>query len=181
MTAYDRTVLAKLIAQVESMGRHGTNRTKGTAMADLVAHIFGEIPGVQLRHREFLAPDMSSEIDLVFRNQPQVSGLFDGVTLHMECKNERRRISAEQVRVFASKLRDRNQPVGVIISRTGLAGRPGGKTHAHGVVGSELATGRSIVVLALADLVGLDDTDRLVDLCIERRFELEAFGTYNSI
>ena len=101
-------------------------------MANLVAHIFGAIPGVQLRHREFLAPDKTSEIDLVFRNQPQVSGLFDGVTLHMECKNERRRISAEQVRVFASKLRDRNQPVGVMISRTGLAGRPGGKTHAHG-------------------------------------------------
>ena len=181
MTAYDRTVLAELVAQVESTGRHGTNQTKGSAMANLVAHTFGEIPGFQLRHRELLAPDKTSEIDLVFRNQPQISGLFDGVTLHMECKNERRRISAEQVRVFASKLRDRNQPVGVMISRTGLAGRPGGKTHAHGIVGSELATGRSIVVLALADLIGLDDTDRLVDLCIERRFELEAYGTYNSI
>jgi hypothetical protein len=181
MTAYDRTVLAELIARVESTGRHGTNQSKGSTMANLVAHIFGEIPGIQLRHREFLAPDKTSEIDLVFRNQPLVSGLFDGVTLHMECKNERRRISAEQVRVFASKLRDRNQPVGLMISRTGLSGRPGGKTHAHGIVGSELATGRSIVVLGMVDLVELNDTDSLVDLCIERRFELEAYGTYNSI
>jgi hypothetical protein len=181
MTAYDRTLLAKLVTQVESTGQHRTNRAKGSAMADLVAYLFEQIPGVQLRHREFLAPDKTSEIDLVFRNQPQISRLFDGVTLHMECKNERRSISAEQVRVFASKLRDRNQPVGVMISRTGLAGRPGTKTHAHGLVGFELACGRSIVVLALADLIGLDDTDRLVDLCVERRFELEAFGTYNSI
>jgi hypothetical protein len=150
-------------------------------MADLVAHIFGQIQGVELRYREFLAPDMTSEIDLVFRNQPLESGLFDGVTLYMECKNEARKISAEQVRVFASKLRDRNQPVGVMISRTGLSGRPGGKTHAHGQVGIELTSGRSIVVFSLADLIGLDDTDKLVDLCIERRFELESFGTYNTI
>jgi hypothetical protein len=150
-------------------------------MADLVAYLFEQIPGVQLRYREFLASDKASEIDLVFRNQPQVSGLFDGVTLHMECKNERRKIGAEQVRVFASKLRDRNQPVGVMISRTGLSGRPGFKTHGHWQVGTELTTGRSIVVLALADLRALSDTDRLVDLCVERRFELEAFGTYNSI
>src|ERR1017187_3302372 len=132
MTAYDRTLLAKLLAQVESTGQRGTNHAKGSAMADLVAYLFGQIPGVQLRYREFLAPDKTSEIDLVFRNQPQISSLFDGVTLHMECKNERRKISAEQIRVFASKLRDRNQPVGVMISRTGLAGRPGIKTHGHG-------------------------------------------------
>jgi hypothetical protein len=181
MTAYDRTVLANLIAEVESTGSRGTNQAKGSAMADLVSYIFGQVPGLQLRYREFLAPDRTSEIDLVFRNQPQLSMLFDGVTLHLECKNERRRISAEQVRVFASKLRDRNQPVGIMISRTGLAGRPASKTHAHGVVGLELASGRSIVVLALTDLASLNDTDDLVDLCIERRFELEAFGTYNSI
>ena len=96
MTAYDRNVLAELIAQVEGTGRHGTNRTKGSTMANLVAHIFGAIPGVQLRHRELLAPDKTSEIAQLFRNQPQVSGLFDGVTLHMECKNERRRISVNK-------------------------------------------------------------------------------------
>ena len=115
MTSYDHSVLANLLALVESTGRHGTNQTKGSAMADLVAYLFAQIPGVELRYREFLAPDKTSELDLVFRNQPLVSGLFDGVTLHMECKNERRKISAEQIRVFASKLRDRNQPVGVFL------------------------------------------------------------------
>jgi hypothetical protein len=181
MTIYDGSQLGQLVAQVELTGRHGTNHAKGSAMADLIAHLFGQIPGLQLRHRQFLAPDKTSEIDLVFRNRPLVSGLFDGVTLHMECKNERRKISAEHVRVFASKLRDRNQPVGVMVSRTGLAGRPGSKTHGHGQVGLELTSGRSVVVLALPDLIGLDSTDGLVDLCIERRFELEAFGTYNSL
>jgi hypothetical protein len=181
MPAYDRAVVRDLKNAVESTGRRGSNQAKGSAMADLVSYVFGRVPGIELRYREFLAPDKTSELDLVFKNQPQLSGLFDGVTLHMECKNERRKISAEHVRVFASKLRDRNQPVGVMISRTGLAGKPGGKLYAHGVISSELAAGRSIVVLGLSDLADLADTNELVDLCIERRFELEAFGTYISI
>ena len=120
-------------------------------------------------------------MDLVFHNVPYLSHLFDGVTLLVECKNEARKISAEQVRVFGSKLRDRNQPVGLMISRTGLSGRPGTKMAGHGVVGTELAAGHSIVVLALADLVELRYAAELVERCDERRFELEAFGTYNTI
>lgn len=181
MTAYDPVELAKLIDQVESSARQGTNQVKGTAMAHLVAHIFGQIPGMELRHREFLNPDGTSEIDLIFRNRPLVSGLFDGVTLHMECKNERRKISAAQVRIFASKLRDHNQPVGIMISHTGLAGKPGTKSYAHGIVSSELGQGRSIVILCLEDLRKLEDTEQLVDICVERRFELEAFRTYVSL
>jgi hypothetical protein len=181
MTAYDATELARLVEQVRVTAGGRDNRAKGAAMADLVARVFGHIPGVELRHREFLDPDGSSEIDLVFRNQPQVSGLFDGVTLLAECKNEERPISAAEVRIFGSKLGERNQPVGVMISRAGLSGQSPNKTAAHGTVGLELANGRTIVVLTLQDLEGLCDSNELVNLCIERRFELEAFRTYNSI
>ena len=132
MAPYEPAELAKFIDQVESSSRHGTNQVKGLVMADLVAHVFGQIPGMELRHREFFDLDGTSEIDLVFRNKPLVSGLFNGVTLHMECKNERRKISAAHVRVFASKLRDHNQPVGVMVSRSGLAGRPGTKPRSTG-------------------------------------------------
>ncbi len=181
MNAYDLEQLNKLVTQVERTGRRGTNRTKGEAMADLVAHAFERVPGLDLRHRSFLAPDKTSEMDLVFHNVPYLSRLFDGVTLLVECKNEARKISAEQVRVFGSKLRDRNQPVGLMISRTGLSGRPGTKMAGHGVVGTELSAGHSIVILTLADLVRIRHAAELVELCDERRFELEAFGTYNTI
>lgn len=181
MVAYDATELARLVEQVRSTGRGRNNHAKGMAMADLVAHLFGQVPGVELRHREFIDPDHSSEIDLVFRNQPQVSGLFNGVTLLAECKNEARKISAAEIRIFGSKLGERNQPVGVMISRTGLSGRPGYKTHAHGTVALELSNRRTIVVLALQDLGNLCESSQLVNLCTERRFELEAFRTYNSI
>jgi hypothetical protein len=181
MTTYDANELAGLVELVQSTSRGSSNHAKGMAMADLVAHLFGQVPGVELRHRELIDPDHSSEIDLVFRNQPQVSGLFDGVTLLAECKNEARKISTAEVRIFGSKLGERNQPVGLMVSRMGLSGRPGYKTHAHGTVALELANGRTIVVLALQDLAGLCDSSQLVNLCIDRRFELEAFRTYNSI
>jgi hypothetical protein len=181
MIPYDTNALAGLVEMVRSTGKGSSNHAKGIAMADLVAHLFGQVPGLELRHREFTDLDHSSEIDLVFRNQPQVSRLFDGVTLLVECKNEARKISAAEVRIFGSKLGERNQPVGLMVSRMGLSGRPGYKTHAHGTVSLELANGRTIVVLALEDLAGLCDSSQLVNVCIDRRFELEAFRTYNSI
>ena len=114
-----------------------------------------------------------------------MSGLFAGVTLHFECKNESRRISAAQIRVFASKLQDRNQPIGIMVSHTGLSGRASGRAgtrmHAHGVVANELHHGRTIVVLSLDDVAGLIDSDDLVELCVERQVELETYGIYNSI
>src|SRR5258708_7840414 len=132
MTAYDAAELARLVEQVRATATGGDNRAKGAAMANLVAYVFGQGPGVELRYREFLDPDGSSEIDLVFRNQPQMSGLFDGVTLLVECKNEERPISTAEVRIFGSKLGERNQPVGVMISRTGLSGQSRNRTAAHG-------------------------------------------------
>jgi hypothetical protein len=182
MNAYDLEQLGKLVAHVERTARgRNNNRAKGEAMADLVAHVFERVPGMELRHRSFVAPDKTSEMDLVFHNVPYMSHLFDGVTLLVECKNEARKISTAEVRIFGSKLRDRNQPVGLMVSRTGLSGRPGTKTAAHGVVSFELSAGHSIVVLALADLVRLRNAADLVERCDERRFELEAFGTYNTI
>jgi len=179
---YDVGKLAELVANVGTTARlRNNNKAKGDAMADLVAYIFGEVPGLELRHRSLVAPDGTSEIDLVFRNRPHVSGLFAGVTLHFECKNESRRISAAQIRVFASKLQDRNQPIGIMVSHTGLSGRAGTRMYAHGVVANELHHGRTIVVLSLDDLAGLIDSDDRVELCVERQVELETYGIYNSI
>lgn len=181
MTLYDAGKVAELVANVRATAKRGTNTTKGNSMADLVAYMFGEIPGLELRHREFLTPDGTSEIDLTFRNRAHISRLFTGVTLHFECKNERKRISTAQVRVFASKLRDLNQPIGIMISRTGLAGRKGVKENAHAMVAAEMQSGRTIVVLSLDDLEELRDSGELVELCLERQFELETYGVYSSI
>jgi hypothetical protein len=181
MVTYDSGKLAELVDNVRATGRRGTNQAKGQAMTNLVAYIFGEVPGLDLRHRDFLTPDGTSEMDLAFRNRPVVSGLFDGVTLKLECKNERKKISAAEVRIFGSKLRQHNQPVGIMVSRTGLSGKPGTRTDAHGVVAGEMQNGCSIVVLALDDLAELRNAEELVELCVDRRFELENFGTYSTI
>ena len=182
MTPYDATELARLVEQVRSTGRGRSNHAKGMAMADLVAHLFGQVPGVELRHREFIDPDHSSEIDLVFRNQPQVSGLFNGghpASRVQERSAQDQRRGGPHLRLQAggtepTRRRD-DQPNGSLRA-AGLQ-----DSRARDKVALELASGRTIVVLALQELAGLCDSSQLVNLCIERRFELEAFRTYNTI
>ena len=71
MALYDVGKLAELVANVGTSARlRNNNKAKGDAMADLVAYIFGEVLGLELRHRSLVAPDGTSEIDLVFRNRP---------------------------------------------------------------------------------------------------------------
>jgi hypothetical protein len=48
VTLYDAGKLAELIANVRSTATRGTNTAKGNAVADLVAYLFGEIPGLEL-------------------------------------------------------------------------------------------------------------------------------------
>lgn len=173
--------MTQLITQIENSKRTGTNADKGSAMADIVEYILGEVPGVSLRNRELLSPDRAAEIDLLFRNSPRFSDLYEGVTLHVECKNEQRPISASQVRDFAGKLRDRNQPMGLMVSRVGLSGTAGVMEAGHSQVSSELIAGRTIVILRLADLHDLKHTDELVERVVDRRIELESLGLYRSI
>ncbi len=177
MVAYDAVKLADLCSKCASARG---NHAKGETMADLVEYAFSQVSGLTLRHRGYTYPDHTAEIDLVFSNRPFISQLpTSGVTLFVECKNEARKIAATQVRSFSSKLRDRNQRMGLMVSRTGLSGR--NATHAHGVIAREMQDGHSILVLTMADLSPLVSTDDLVRLCQERLEELEYQGTYTSL
>lgn len=177
MPGFHKPTLDKLIASVETAN---TNDTKGSSMADLVEYVFGEVPGITCTSRSFTEPDRTDEIDLVFQHSFLLSGLaIPQITLIVECKNEARKISAAHVTRFATKLRDRNLPVGFMISRTGLSGTR--STHAHGAVRTELSHGRTIVILTLEDLRYLVGTDELLTLCEGRRHELEVWRTYTSV
>jgi hypothetical protein len=125
---------------------------------------------VTLIERSHTYPDDTAEVDFIFGNRYYISRLpTTGVTLFVECKNEARKISAAQVRVFGTKLRDRK----------GLSGK--NLSYAHGAIAREMQDSRSIVVITLADLQNLTDSDSLVVLCERRLEELEANGTYRTI
>jgi hypothetical protein len=82
--------------------------------------------------------------------------------------------------VFASKLRDHNQPFGVMVSSKGLSGKSR-NTNAHQVVSQELGHGRTIVVVTLDELASLQSTDQLLNLVRDRWRELEVNRRYTTI
>lgn len=177
MVAYDT---AKIAALANACRKSKGNHAKGEAMADLVDYMFGLLEGLTLKKRGHLAADGSGEIDFVFANDPKkcLLPLFN-VTLFVECKNEATKIGAAQVRVFGSKLGERNQRVGVMVSKMGLSGKR--STHGHKIVSDELRQGRSIVVICLDDLEHMTDTAQLEELFHARLEELEYEGGYTSI
>lgn len=177
MAAYDTSKVASL---AEACRNAKGNHAKGEAMADLVDYMFGTLDGLSLKKRGHLAADGSGEIDFVFASDPKVCRLpLFNVTLFVECKNEAKKISAAQVRVFGSKLGERNQRVGVMITKKGLTGSR--SSHGHKIVSDELRQGRSIVVISLEDMEGMSETDQLEDLFHARLEELEFEGSYTSI
>jgi hypothetical protein len=177
MADYD---LAKLSALCSACTSAVGNHAKGEAMADLVEYLFAAVPGVTLIERSHTYPDDTAEVDFIFGNRYYISRLpTTGVTLFVECKNEARKISAAQVRVFGTKLRDRNQRFGIMATRKGLSGK--NLSYAHGAIAREMQDSRSIVVITLADLQNLTDSDSLVVLCERRLEDLEANGTYRTI
>lgn len=177
MAAYD---VAHIKDLADACRKAKGNHAKGEALADLVEYMFSTIDGVDVIKRGHLAVDGSGEIDFVFRNSPHKSGLLTfNVTLHLECKNEKRKIGAAQVRVFGSKLGERNQRIGVMVSRLGLSGSRA--SHGHKLVSDELARGRSIVVLTVADFESMSSTDDMVALFNARLEELEFNGHYQSV
>lgn len=179
MPAYDPAVLAPLIGACKKKGMN--NRGKGETLADVVEYVFSVVPGVDLLERSYLEHDGSGEIDFIFANDPYQSRLAtSGVTVFIECKNEARAIGAAQVRVFASKLRDHNQPFGIMVSSKGLSGKAR-NTHGHQEVAQELSHGRTIVVVTLDELSSLLNTDQLVALVKSRWQELEVKRRYTSI
>jgi hypothetical protein len=178
MTAYDPKLLAKLNDACSSAK---SNAQKGAALADLVEYVLSEVPGLSVRERSSVDPSGGAEYDFLFNNVWFDSHLPHevGVILFVECKNEKRKISAEQVRDFSVKLRDRGKPLGLMVSSAGLAGR--GRTHAHDAIIKELAQGRYIVVLLRSELAALSQPEEFVALFTERLAELVGQGQYTSI
>jgi hypothetical protein len=177
MATYDTTKVTALVQQCRTATG---NHAKGEAMADLVEYAFGLLDGITLKKRGHLAADGSGEIDFVFAHDPKLGRLpLFNVTLFVECKNEATKIGAPQVRIFGSKLGERNQRVGVMVTRKGLSGSR--FTHAHKIVSDELRQGRSIVIITLDDLEQMTDTPQLEELFHARLEELEFQGSYTTI
>jgi len=92
----------------------------GTLLEDLITALFPPIPGVNLHDRDRLSASGSEELDLAFSSAAHPDGLaFFDRDLLVECKSQGDRVDAHAVNWFATKLRRRRQPLGVLVALAG--------------------------------------------------------------
>lgn len=94
----------------------------GGLLESLMVTLFTAIPGVSMFDHDRLSASGNEEVDLAFRNTGEAGGLVQfGPDLLVECKSQEKRVDAQAVNWFATKLRRRQQSLGVLIA---LAGSP---------------------------------------------------------
>jgi hypothetical protein len=98
--------------------------SNGSLLEDVITRLFTAIPGVTLHDRDRLSASGSEELDLAFSNAADPVGLaFFDRDLLVECKSQGDKVDAQAVNWFATKLRRRQQPLGVLVALAGVTGR----------------------------------------------------------
>ena len=83
-------------------GTATTAAERGRALEDLLVYLFRKIAGIRLVRRNALTMDMSSEIDLVLRNDKSALDFLPNALL-FESKNWKGRVDSASVSFFITK------------------------------------------------------------------------------
>jgi len=155
-----------------------TTTEKGRALEDMTCYLFDKVPGITITKRNELNVFQSEEIDVAFWNKAQPNGFYflPNIIL-VECKNWSSPLGSEEVSWFDSKLRRRAQPFGILIATNGITGDPNELTSAHDIISTALTENRQLVVITKEEVLGLNDTEELVELIQEKLCELAVAGT----
>lgn len=175
MTAIDVNRVAAFLAAGDQAK---TAAAKGRALEDLIAYLFGLIPGITLTVRNELNAFEAEEIDVAFWNDGHPSGLhfFDHIIL-VECKNWSTRVGYPELGLFLQKLSSRGRPQGIFVAAEGITGNPSELTAAHSVLSQALQQGREIIVVTRDEIEQLTETSQLVRLLKQKRAQLAVSGT----
>lgn len=151
---------------------------RGRALEDLIAYLFGLIPGITVTARNEMNAFQAEEIDVAFWNEGDPAGLrmFDHLIL-VECKNWSSAVGYQELAVFHDKLQSRGRPFGILVAASGITGDPNDLTAAHSVLARALSQGREILVITRREIEKLNDTDDLVLLLKRKRAQLAVSGT----
>jgi len=156
----------------------GTTAVRGKALEDMIAHLFGVVPGISITHRNEMNAFDTEEIDVALWNEQDATGLhFLPNVILIEAKNWSNPVSSMEVNWFISKLRDRGLDFGILISPHGVTGNPGDLTAAHNIISGALKERRRLVVITTAELLALPDTDSLATLIKKKLCDLAVKGT----
>lgn len=172
----------RILDCLESTGGGHTTREKGRAYEDLACYLFEKVPGVSIAKRNALNDFKSEEIDVAFWNKKSKQGFYflDDVIV-VECKNWSKRLGAEEVNWFDTKIKNRGLSCGILLAANGITGVASEKTSAHQIISAALVEKRRMVVVTADEVVNLESTGDLVVLVQEKLCELAVSGTLFSI
>jgi hypothetical protein len=146
---------------------------RGDLLEDLMDKVFGAIPGITRTDRDRLSARGNEEVDLAFANGQEPGGLsqFDR-DLVVECKSQNDPVDAQAVNWFATKLRRRQQSLGILVALAGVtAGRSGDRAAAAEVELSAVE-GRQILIVTEGELRGLRSGEHFANLLTRKRERL---------
>lgn len=161
-----RYSLKKLHRLLRESDGAATSDEKGAKLEELVAYLFGKIPGVQLCDKNVLDGPRAHEIDVVFWSPQNTSELcFLDAVLIVECKNFVGPVGSIDVGWFVRKLQVRGALSAVLVSLSSITGAHDGLSNAHDEILTALTRdGIRILLVTRAEILSLRDSDQLVEL-----------------
>lgn len=153
------------IAEIED----GSNAKKGRGLEDLAQRMFSAIPGLELATPRQRNLKNTAEIDLAFRVQRTSPIESFGRALVLECKNQSKKLSSEQVMRFAGKLEDAHLPGGVFVTLGAVSGAEEYATAARAELDKQRTRGIVIVVVERSELDAVASGEHLA-AALERKF-----------
>lgn len=140
--------------------------------------LFETVPGVRAIESDVKNAANTEEVDIVFWNQPNPRGLyFLGVPFLSECKNWARKVSGQEIVIFANTMRGRCVRDGVLVAAQGITGKPGELYEAHYEIAEAARAGQRILVLTRAEIEAFNSYRDLVNQLERRVMEITVRGT----
>lgn len=174
MAAIDQLVVQ---AFIDAGNAATTTTAKGKALEDLICYVFELVPGIHATLRNQMNVFLTEEIDVAFYNNavPEGFSALPDVIL-VECKNWSAKLASDDVVWFDYKVQSRGMPLGIFITTLGITGNQSELTRAHKIISDALQKGRRLIVITVAELQALNNTDELVKLVKQKILEVVVKG-----
>lgn len=150
---------------LDAIAAEANPERKGRLLEEMIAGLFGGIPGLALDGEDVVNAFQSEEIDLIFWNEQHELGFrFLDCPLIVECKGWSRPIAGREVRYFATELKDKGRRNGVFVALNGITGDEQNLTAAFFHVAAAMIEGVQVLVLNGEELAGLTHTEDLIPI-----------------
>jgi hypothetical protein len=150
---------------LDAIAAEANPERKGRFLEEMIASLFGRIPGLVLDGEDVVNAFQSEEIDLIFWNDQHDLGFrFLDCPLIVECKGWSRPVAGREVRYFATELKDKGRRNGVFVALNGITGDEQNLTAAFFHVAAAMIEGVQVLVLNGEEFAGLTYAEGLIPI-----------------